>query len=357
MKHLIFNQFNLIKIFCCFLVVYQHIVGRFLNTPNATMSTHFIYGTILNFSRFAVPIFLFITGFLIIKSYENLSFKEFYKKKFTRILYIYILANLLFIIPRFLKPGYSVNLFLQDILLGKSSYHLWYMNTLIKIYLLYPIFKIIVIKLNKLFSAKAIIIITIIQYLIANNAYSILSKGESPISIFLFTYLDRSLLIWSYYIILGGLVYKNFDYIYKFIYRHQVFFITSYILSFTYINIYTFDKFDFSKVNYIRSSPSSFRILIYSLLSMVVLYYITDYISKKNNKKLLRVSKIFSNHILNIYITHPIIINISSGLMFTIAALPHNIGALIMISLVMITAIMPFYFYHQIKKPKLQVIK
>lgn len=357
MKHLIFNQFNLIKIFCCFLVVYQHIVGRFLNSSNATTSTHLIYGTILNFSRFAVPIFLFISGFVIMKSYENLNLKDFYTKKFNRILYIYIGANLLFIMPRFFIPGYSLELFVRDFIFAKASSHLWYLNTLIKIYLLYPVFKIIIIKLNSLLKSKAIILITVLQFFISENAYSILSKSQSKIGILTFTYLDRSLITWSYYIILGGLVYKNFDYIYKSIHRHKVFFITSYILSFTYINLYTFNKLNFTKVNYYRSSPSTFRILIYSVLSLVVLYYIADYLVKKNNKKILRIAKIFSNHTLNIYITHPIVISISSILMFLTTPLPHNISALIIISIVMIASIMPFYIYHQIKKPKLKVIK
>ncbi|MGL4654851.1 MAG: acyltransferase [Sarcina sp.] len=353
MKHLIFNQFNLIKIFCCFLVVYQHIVGRFLNSQNATISTHLIYGTLLNFSRFAVPIFLFITGFVIMKSYENLTLKDFYKKKFTRILYIYIGANLLFITPRFIQPEYSINLFIQDFIFGKASSHLWYLNALIKIYLCYPIFKLIVLKLNKLLGSSAIIFITIIQYFISNNAYSILSKSQTTLGITLFTYLDRSLLLWGYYIILGGLIYKNFDYIYKLTQRYKKLFMSLYAISFIYINLYTFNRFNFTSVNYYRTSPSSFRVLIYSLLSIIVLYYLADYLLNKHTLRTSSLIKTYSSQILNVYITHPIIIRISSSFMFLIQPLSHNLGALIIILLVMITSILPFYIYPKLKKVKM----
>ncbi|MGL5067672.1 MAG: acyltransferase family protein [Sarcina sp.] len=357
MKYLIFNQFNLIKIFCCFLVVYQHIIDRFLNSANATISTHLIYGTLLNFSRFAVPTFLFITGFVLIKSYEDLSLTEFYKTKFLKILYIYIGANLLFIIPKLFLPDYSIKLFFTDIIWSKSVPHLWYMNTLIKIYLFFPVFKFIVFKLHNLLSYKAIILITFIQYFISNSAYSILSKGISPIIVTIFTYLDRSLITWSYYVILGGLVYKNFNFIYAFIQKYKKIFIALYTVSFIYINHYTFDNFSSVNVNYYRSSPSAFRILVYSMLSIVVLYYIADFIVKQNNYKVLQVSKNLSNHILNIYITHPIVIGISALIMFAVEFLPHNIAALLIISLVMIISVLPFYLYEMKKRSKLKIIK
>ncbi|WP_297518549.1 acyltransferase [uncultured Clostridium sp.] len=352
MKHLIFNQFNLIKIFCCFLVVFQHIVGRFLNTAATTTSTHLIYGTLLNFSRFAVPIFLLITGFVIIKSYENLSLKQFYKTKFSKILYIYIGANLLFMIPKIFMPNYSVELFITDFIFGKAQSHLWYMNTLIKIYLFFPIFKYIVIYLNKWLSYKSIILITIVQYFISENAYTVLSKATNPILSTTFTYLDRSLLIWGYYIILGGLVYKNFDKIYSLIQKYKIYIITAFSLSLIYINLYTFNKFDFTAVNYYRSSPSSFRILIYSILSIIVLYYIANFIVQKDNFKILLRIKRFSKYILQIYITHPIIITFSTFLMPLTNKLPFNLNALIIISLVITASTLPFYIYEITKKQK-----
>lgn len=350
MKHLIFNQFNFIKIFCCFLVVYQHIVGRFLASSKATTFTHLFYGTFLNFSRLAVPIFLLITGFLIIKSYENLSLKEFYKSKLSRIVYIYIAANLLFIVPRFFKGNYSLELFVRDIVWGKASSHLWYMHTLLKIYLVFPIFKYIVVYLNKWFKYKAIIFITVVQYFISNNAYSILSKETNSITKIMFMYLDRSLLIWGYYIILGGLIYKNFDLIYKFIYKYKKVIISLFVIDLLYINIYTFKPFNFDAINYYKSSPSSFKILIYSVLSFIVLYYIASAIVKMDNFKILQIIKRLTKYILAIYITHPIVVDASHRIMPFIDGLPHDLGALIIIILVMVCSIAPFYIYESKKK-------
>ena len=353
MKHLINNQLNLMKIFCCFLVVYQHIVGRFLNSNLTQKSTHIIFGSILNFSRFAVPVFLFITGFLLIKSYETISLKNFYKSKFTKILYIYILANLLFLIPVALTNGYSLKEFSTTLLWGKASSHLWYMNTLIKLYLIFPLFRYTAIKLNNFLGIKAIFLITFIQYIVSKNSYSLLSKSTSTIGITIFTYLDRSLITWMYYFILGGLVYKNFSTIYDFIYKYIKFFIAAFIGQIIYINLYTFNGLESIKVNYHRSSPSSFRILILSLLSIIVLYYIADLIVKKDNLKIFALIKTFSKYTLTIYITHPIIVDLSNLVMGVQNFLPYNISAFIVISLVMILSITPFYIYDKFKKQKI----
>ncbi|WP_297437462.1 acyltransferase [uncultured Clostridium sp.] len=352
MKHLINNQLNLMKIFCCFLVVYQHIVERFLNSSLTEKSTHLLFGIIHNFSKFAVPIFLFITGFLLIKSYETISLKDFYKNKFTRILYIYILSNLLFLIPVALVSNYSIKEFLTSFIWSNAVPHLWYLNILIKLYLIFPIFRYTTVKLNKSLGLKSVFLITFIQYIISENAYAILSKSTSTIGVTIFTYLDRSLITWMYYFILGGLVYKNFSTIYDFIYKYIKLFIVAFIAQIIYVNLYTFQSFKTDTVNYYRSSPSSFKVLILSLLSLIVLYYIADLIVKRDNFKIFALIKVFSKYTLAIYITHPIIIGISNLIMGIQNFLPYNIVAFIVISLVMIFSIMPFYMYDKLKKQK-----
>lgn len=89
-----------------------------------------------------------------------------------------------------------------------------------------------------------------------------------------------------------------------------------YISSLVYINLYAFNQFDFANVNYYRTSPSTFRILIYSLLSFINLYYVADYLIRKNIKQIKNIEKAFSKHILKIYITHPLIVTASSNILY-----------------------------------------
>ena len=163
-----------------------------------------------------------------------------------------------------------------------------------------------------------------------------------------------------YYFILGGFVYKNFSTINNFIYKYIKLFIVAFIAQIIYINLYTFQAFKTDTVNYYRSSPSSFKVLILSLLSLIVLYYIADLIVKKDNFKIFALIKVFSKYTLVIYITHPIIIGISNLIMGLQNFLPYNIVAFIVISLVMIFSIMifsimPFYMYDNLKKQKSMV--
>ncbi|MGL4991142.1 MAG: acyltransferase family protein [Sarcina sp.] len=351
MKYLIFNQFNLIKIFCCFLVVYQHIIGAFLNTKYATILTHSFFGTIFNFSRFAVPIFMIISGFLLIKSYKNLSLKEFYKTKFSKFLFLYLIANFIFMFP-YIIGKFTFRELLEILIFGKSSPHLWYMHTLLLIYLLYPIFKYIVMYLNKLFGIYSILVITFIQYIISKNIYEILNKSTLAIFQMMFKYLDRSLFIWGYYFILGGLIYLNFEKIRKFINNYIKILFPIFIIDFIYIIYYTTDKFNFINVNYYRSSPSSFNILIYSLLSFMVLYYTADKLIQKDILILTHLIDIFSNYILFIYILHPILISISYLILLLSNILPHDFVTILAICVSFLFTLVPFYIYHSKKKVK-----
>lgn len=104
-----------------------------------------------------------ITGFLIIRNYEEISIRSFYRKKFSKILIIYWLANFIFILPKFFTvDNYSLKLFFRDIIWRKSHYHIWYLNTLVKIYLNFPILRYIVLKLDKVLRCKSIILITLV---------------------------------------------------------------------------------------------------------------------------------------------------------------------------------------------------
>ena len=106
-----------------------------------------------------MPLFFFISGYLF--SYKNgiekISYKEFVKKKFWRLLFPYIVLNLIFIIPKFLLANFlndKVELSLlyvfkilirpRDNILG----HTWFLVALFIVYLLAPLWTYIM-KKNK----------------------------------------------------------------------------------------------------------------------------------------------------------------------------------------------------------------
>lgn len=98
-----------------------------------------------SFTRFCVPIFLMITGALLIKKEYNI--KDFYKSKLSRIIvpllfwsFFYIIIFISFDI--FQGKQYDFKSIIQysfNALINGAAYHLWYMYLIILLYLLIPI--------------------------------------------------------------------------------------------------------------------------------------------------------------------------------------------------------------------------
>ena len=83
-------------------------------------------------SRFAVPLFFLISGFVLELNYnKSYSYVEFFKKRASRVLLPFISWSLIYAL---IGGGFSF----ENIVLGKASYHLYFIPTLILFYLLFP---------------------------------------------------------------------------------------------------------------------------------------------------------------------------------------------------------------------------
>jgi surface polysaccharide O-acyltransferase-like enzyme len=116
------------------------------------------FGTILNFDwwiancyessvRFCVPIFLMLTGALLLP--QNMEMTDFFKKRFSRVIVPFIAWSFLYVGYFTASKLYkgeikslseAVNFFYLNIRYGSgASYHLWYIDMLIGVYFLLPI--------------------------------------------------------------------------------------------------------------------------------------------------------------------------------------------------------------------------
>jgi peptidoglycan/LPS O-acetylase OafA/YrhL len=98
------------------------------------------------FSHFAVPLFIFISGFVLSLKYKGLfSQKKFYKKRAKSILPQYIIFSILYLCFNIIISAIHGNLKFPSIteiifyfLTASSNYHLWFFALLIQFYILYP---------------------------------------------------------------------------------------------------------------------------------------------------------------------------------------------------------------------------
>lgn len=94
-------------------------------------------------SRFAVPLFFLISGFVLeLNNKSGISYLTFFKKRASRIITPYIFwTSIYFIVSNHLHPETLLNYkFLKAIFLGNASYHLYFIPTLILFYLAFPFF-------------------------------------------------------------------------------------------------------------------------------------------------------------------------------------------------------------------------
>ncbi len=132
---------DILRIYAAFCVILLHVISPL----HGNLS---LYGTplwhtvnVLNaFARTGVPIFLMLTGCLLLPSPAVAEFGRFYRRRLSRILIPFFIWDLLYYAAGCLSSGRPILLrgFLDELLVRGSAYHLWYVYTLAGIYLLLP---------------------------------------------------------------------------------------------------------------------------------------------------------------------------------------------------------------------------
>lgn len=106
----------------------------------------YVYLALNALARTGVPIFLMISGGLILSSEKTDDFSSFYKKRLLHLAIPLVFWNLAYFILKSLfgSAGFDFGALLADLINCGTEYHLWYLYTLIGIYLFAPFLRIIV---------------------------------------------------------------------------------------------------------------------------------------------------------------------------------------------------------------------
>src|SRR5690606_32582239 len=104
------------------------------------------------FSHIGVPIFVFVSGFVLAIKYRNqFSLKSFFKKRIPRILIPYLTFSFFYLLLFIFLSGsqliqnqmelsqLTINALLFRLISGTAHYHLWFMILILELYVLYPI--------------------------------------------------------------------------------------------------------------------------------------------------------------------------------------------------------------------------
>jgi surface polysaccharide O-acyltransferase-like enzyme len=136
---------DLIRVVATILVVIVHVSGQLTNLwgkiPSAQWRIANIYGGI---GRICVPLFFMISGYLLLPRSESL--RNFFSKRMTKILIPLIAWSLIYWNWYCgMHPGICTPDLMQELLLEHGTYyHLWFLYSLISIYFILPVLRLMI---------------------------------------------------------------------------------------------------------------------------------------------------------------------------------------------------------------------
>ncbi|PCJ57475.1 MAG: hypothetical protein COA79_15705 [Planctomycetota bacterium] len=139
-------------------------------------------------SKWCVPIYVIISGYLLYKNNDPNSLNSFYLKRASKILIPLIFWSILFTFWNIYYQKMNVNLALKKILIGKCYYHMWYLYMIIGLYIFSPF-------LNSMASAlsqtrfKFLLIIIFLLLSLNTIANTLHFKSSSPFFVWFIYYI------------------------------------------------------------------------------------------------------------------------------------------------------------------------
>ncbi|WP_191560052.1 acyltransferase [Metabacillus idriensis] len=140
------SQLNIVRAVAMIAVVLIHATAPAFGRLEPQSDLYWFYMFLNRFSRFSVPLFIFVSGLVLFYNYyvrENTfeSWKKFYKKRLSYILIPYLMWSAFYLIYMMVidtKSPVSINELRIDLLFGLSKYHLYYIAVLIQFYFVFP---------------------------------------------------------------------------------------------------------------------------------------------------------------------------------------------------------------------------
>ncbi|HZW82721.1 MAG TPA: acyltransferase, partial [Candidatus Deferrimicrobium sp.] len=149
------HEVDFLRAIAFFAVVLQHVIGAYGSRPGIKLDESVFLGLVFVLSKFAVPMFVFLSGMSLFYTYsQGLKIGEFFRKRVKSILLPYIAWTLFYsyfarfglphsgdfslVASRFAEHGFMAEV-LRNLTFGVSYYHMWFVVMIFQFYLLFPL--------------------------------------------------------------------------------------------------------------------------------------------------------------------------------------------------------------------------
>ena len=133
---------DMLKIISCIAVVLIHVTADGFNLMNINTASWSVVTALNVLVKFAVPMFVMVSGALFLNPDRKLDVKKLWKKNILNLVIVYIIWTLIYATYVVYNKGQGINF--MDVLslaVKNSHYHLWFIPMLIGIYACIPLLK------------------------------------------------------------------------------------------------------------------------------------------------------------------------------------------------------------------------
>lgn len=137
---------DLIKVFAIFSIVLLHSAAPILDKIGEIDSFYWMIGNVYDsMVRMAVPLFFMVSGFLLLNHKEE-PLAIFFKKRFLKVVIPLMVWSFIYILFMKYELHKEINIYqmMKYSLYEKVYYHLWFLYTILGIYLVLPILKVFI---------------------------------------------------------------------------------------------------------------------------------------------------------------------------------------------------------------------
>lgn len=283
----------------CLAVIMVHITANPVSMLNAGSTSSILFTLLNRGSKFTTPTFLFLSGLTLFYSYEerDFSYGKFLEKRFQATLIPYFIWSMVYFAYFYFKGIYILapKFIAENLLLAKTSYHLYFVLTITQFYILFGVF----LYVYRRYNSHLILSSTLIMNLL-------FLKYGAPSMV----YADRFFMNYIFFFSLGCYIAKNLSKVKAFIRKYR------YVMVGGYIGMVLYDSYLFYQYYILQQSVNVFMVsvswLVFSTVSIFALMYVGSVTLNKDGK-LQNVLKTISKSSYYVYLMHPLFLNISDG--------------------------------------------
>lgn len=331
-------SFDFLRICASIMVIIIHVVATYWYSFDPTTTEWAVMNFYDCLARSSVPIFFMINGAFVLN--RDIPMCDLYKNKILPLGFVYLIWSFLYAVDRIGIAGlFTINFDSLVRFVIESHFHLWFIPSLMGIYIMQPIFRAIVNYKDGLY-VKYIVIIFLISSILRNTILQFVSNNTLSR---LINTIPVEMSGYSGYVILGHYLVNVDKKKYNSIFAFIIFVITVSITA-------VICQINANKVGY----PSDIlygNFMFTTYIEAVTLFLCIKSINmNKFNPKIQHIICKFSSLTLGVYLLHPFVIS-SLNLRFGLNILSYNTILSIPINSIIVAAICFFVTALMVKIP------